>query len=178
VLTAHGPYRAWASWLEAFGRGEDLPNRHLVPLDEHLGVAMRERLLDRLAAAFRARADIWADMLRRHLAAGAIREPRELGATLVAARARLQPLRALAADLRLPEEVRTALTDALREMVAEAQRSLESSARREPRGAEELIAVIRENHLSAALSVPIHPAGPAAQGRPQPPPPVGRRVIL
>jgi hypothetical protein len=176
VFSAHGPYAAWASWLEAFSRGEDLPDRHLAPVDEQLGVEMRGRLLVRLEAAFRARAQLWADVLRRQLDAGALRGLSEVATTLVAARNRLQPLRRLAADPRLPEEVRSALTDALRTMVNEAQESLEQSARRQPRGAEQLLALMRENNLPAALTVPTSAGVALPPSAPASPP--GRRVIF
>jgi hypothetical protein len=177
MLSAHGPYAAWASWLDAFARGEDLPLHHLVPIDDELGAHMRGRLLVRLEAAYRARAGLWADALRRHLAAAPTRAPGDLRPVLVAARNRLQPLRALAADPRLPGELRTALADALRAMVAEAQESLENSARRQRQGAAEILAVIRENHLLAALTAPTATGttpGPQIQN----PTPAGRRVIL
>lgn len=177
VLSAHGPYAAWASWLDAFARGEDLPLHHLVPIDEELGAHMRGRLLVRLEAAFRARANLWADALRRHLAAAPAREPADLRPVLVAARNRLQPLRALAADPRLPDDLQAALADALRAMVAEAQESLENSARRQRQGAAEILAVIRENHLLAALTAPTA-TGTTAGPQSQSPFPAGRRVIL
>ena len=176
MLSAHGPYAAWASWLEAFSRGEDLPDRHLAAVDDQFGAQMRGRLLVRLEAAFRARAELWAAVLQRHLDAGPLRGPSELATTLVAARNRLQPLRRLSADPRLPEEVRSALADALRKMVNEAQESLERSARRQPHGAEQLIAAMRENNLPAALTAP--PSAPAAARPATPAPPVGRRVIF
>ena len=133
-------------------------------------------LLVRLEAAFRARAELWAAVLHRHLDAGPLRGPNELATTLVAARNRLQPLRRLSADPRLPEEVRSALADALRKMVNEAQESLERSARRQPHGAEQLLAVMRENNLPAALTAP--PSAPGAARPATPAPPVGRRVIF
>ncbi len=169
MLTVPGPYAAWASWLDAFAAGADLPSRHLTPVDEHLGPQMQERLLRRVAAAFEARARIWGDTLRRHLSAGVVREPAELGALLVAARGRLRPLRALAADTRLPPEVRTNLRDALEELLRSAQDNLEHSVRRRPHGAERLLAIVRENSLLA---------GPPPPRAPVDPPPVGRRVIL
>jgi hypothetical protein len=176
VVSAHGPYAAWASWLDAFSRGENLPDRHLMAVDEQFGAHMRSRLLARLEAAFRARAELWAQTLRRQLDAGPLRGPSELATTLVAARNRLQPLRAVAGDPRLPEEVRTALADALRKMVNEAQESLERSARRQPHGAEQLLAVMRDNNLPAALTAPSPRAD--AHRAAAPGPPVGRRVIF
>ena len=176
MLSAHGPYAAWASWLDAFARGEDLPLHHLVPIDDDLGAHMRGRLLVRLEAAFRARAGLWADALRRHLAAAPASAPGDLRPVLVAARNRLQPLRALAADPRLPDDLKAALADALRAMVAEAQESLENSARQERQCTAELLAVVRENHLLAALTSPAPAVVPHPSG--QVPFPAGRRVIL
>lgn len=173
MLTTPGPYAAWASWLDAFARGEDLPDHHLPPVDEQLGPHMQQRLLQRVAAAFQARARIWNETLRRHLAASAARDPAELGALLVAARGRLQPLRELAASSRLPSEVRQSLHDALSEMISGAQQNLEHSVRRQPHDAERLLAIARENSLAGALKPPRMPAH-----RTQPPPAAGRRVIL
>jgi hypothetical protein len=174
VLTTPGPYAAWVSWLDAFARGEDLPNQHLCAVDEQLGPHMQQRLLRRVAAAFEARARVWNETLGRHLAASVAREPAELGALLVAARSRLQPLRELTTESRLPAEVRQRLSDALSEMIKGSQQNLEHSVRRAPQGAERLLAVARENSLAGALTSPRMPAH-----RTQPPPPAaGRRVIL
>lgn len=173
MLTAPGPYAAWASWLDAFARGEDLPSHHLSPVDQQLGPHMQQRLLQRVAAAFQTRARMWNETLRRHLAASADRDPTEFGALLVAARGRLQPLRELSTNSRLPSEVRQSLHDALSEMVSGAQENLEHSARRAPHDAERLLAIARENSLAGALKSPRMPAH-----RTQPPPAAGRRVIL
>jgi hypothetical protein len=85
----------------------------------------------RVAAAFEARARTWKETLRRHLAAGVARDPAELGALLVAARGRLQPLRELTTNSRLPAEVQQRLHDALSEMISGAQQNLEHSVRRQ-----------------------------------------------
>jgi hypothetical protein len=174
VRTIPGPYAAWVSWLDAFARGEDLPNQHLSTVDEQLGPHMQQRLLRRVAAAFEARARLWNEALSRHLAAGVAREPAELGVLLVAARGRLQPLRELSTDSRLPAEVRQSLHDALSGMIRGSQQNLEHSVRRQPQDAERLLAIARENSLAGALT---SPRMPAHRTQP-PPPPAGRRVIL
>lgn len=174
VRTAHGPYAAWASWLDAFGRGEDLPSGHLTVVDEQLGPQMAGRLLARLETAYRCRAEHWSDTLRRHLDAGPLGSPEQLAAVLVAARGRLRPLSALAADPRLPELVRTSLSTALREMTEQAQDSLERAVRRRPVGAERLLCTVRENRLTA----PPPPVAPPVRPGSAPSHPVGRRVIL
>lgn len=174
MRTAHGPYAEWVSWLDAFGRGEDLPSGHLIAVDERLGPQMVGRFLNRLEAAFRVRAERWGDTLRRHLDAAPLSSPTELAAILVAARGRLRPLAALAADPRLPEQVRTSLSTALRDMTEQAQDSLEQSVRRKSAGAETLIATVRENRLTAfPPTAPPSPGSPGAL-----PPHAGRRVIL
>jgi hypothetical protein len=176
MTAAHGPYASWASWLDAFGRGEDLRSEHLVTLDERVGPHMQQRLLQRVAAAFEARAQLWADRLRRRLGAGALRSHAELAYALVNARGGLAPLLRLADDARLPEPVRTELRAALRTMVDNAQRSLEDSVRVGQGGSEPLVAVIRENSLVAALTARPAPTG----GRPAADPPAvtGRHLIL
>lgn len=175
MVAAHGNYAAWAAWLEAYGRGTDLPSRHLTAIDDGLGPHMQERLLLRIKAAFEERTRLWSETLRRHLESGAVREVRELGAALVAARGRLQPLRLLTTDPRLPEPVRSGMRDALAEMLRSSQDSLENSVRRQPRDSERLLAVVRENTLTAALDPPVLP--PARTGSALPPP-AGRQVII
>ncbi|OJY45944.1 hypothetical protein [Pseudonocardia sp. 73-21] len=171
ALGAPGDYAVWASWLDAFGRGEDLPDIHLTPVDERMGPHMQERLLRRVVAAFEARAQRWSDTLGRHLASGAVGRPAELAAALVAARGRLRPLHRLAADPRLPDAVRTSLAGALAQLLNSTQDSLERSARDHPATAQQLLSIVRANTLLAGHPVPSRPAGQAL-------PPVGRRVIL
>lgn len=174
MVGAHGDYAAWAAWLEAFARGTDLPSRHLVIIDDDLGPHMQERLLLRLKEAFEERARLWSETLRRHLASAAVREVRELGAVLVAARGRVRPLLLLTTDTRLPQPVRSGMHEALTHLLRSSQDSLENSVRRQPRDAQRLLAVVRENALPAALDPPaLRPVRAAAA-----PPPAGRRVII
>lgn len=174
MVGAHGDYAAWAAWLEAFAQGTDLPSRHLAVIDDHLGPHMQERLLLRLKAAFEERARAWSETLSRHLASALVRDVRELAAALVAARGRLQPLRLLTIDTRLPESVRDGMRDALAELLRSSQDSLENSVRRRPRDSERLLAVVRENALPAALHPPVLRRARAAAA----PPPPGRRIII
>jgi hypothetical protein len=154
VLGVPGEYAAWASWLDAFGRGEDLPDAHLAPVDERMGPHMTERLLRLLAAAFETRGKRWGDLLTRHLASETVRRPSELAAALVAARGRLRPLRRLAEDRRLPEQVRAELAKSLEQMTRTAQDSLEQSARRQAGGSEQILAVVRSNSLLVRAANP------------------------
>lgn len=172
VLGAPGGYEAWASWLDAYALGEDLPSAHLPPVDERLGPHMQERLLRRVAAAFETRARRWGDTLTRHLSSATVRQPAELAAALVAARGRLRPLHSLAADLRLPEELRAEMAGELSRMLQESQDGLERSARRQLGSAEQLLAVLRSNSLLAT------PPAPQCSNPVRPACPPGRRVIL
>ena len=171
MLGVPGQYAAWASWLDAFGRGEDLPDTHLTPIDERMGPHMMERMLRLLAAAFEARAKRWGDLLTRHLASETVRRPSELSAALVAARGRLRPLRRLADDRRLPEQVRAELAKSLVQMLSTAQDSLEQSARRQAGGSEQLLALVRTNSLLVAPPPAATTPIPSAR-------PTVRRVIL
>lgn len=172
VLGAPGEYQAWASWLDAYARGEDLPSTHLAPVDERMGPHMQERVLRRVTVAFETRARRWGETLTRHLGSATVGRPAELAASLVAARGRLRPLWILAADQRLPEPVRATMTEALTAMLRETQDGLERSARRRLGSTDLLLAVLRENNL---LAVP----SPSPRSTPSPPPgPPGRRVIL
>lgn len=166
-----GGYASWAGWLDAFARGEDRPTTGLVPVDESLGPAMSARLLNRIAAAFTRRTGLWSHTLDRRISAATrLGGLAELGATLVAARAGLRPLWALADSALLPAELRSELRRALTEMLEQSQRSLEDSARREL-GGEELLAVLREHRLTVAAP-PVPPSTPVPARAP------GRRVIL
>jgi hypothetical protein len=166
VHAVSGPYAAWASWLTAFGRGEDLSADQLVPVDEDMGPHMQSRVLQRLNEAFVARQRVWDQALVRDLDADGLS-----ALTLVAARIRLRPLVALTRNPLLPDTVRTALRDALTETVRSAQRSIEDSVRRQPGAVDRLLGVVRENALTAALSEPPPVTAPRAG-------PAGRTVIL
>jgi hypothetical protein len=168
VLT--GGYASWVGWLDAFARGEDRPASDLVPVDESLGPAMFGRLLQRVSAAYTARAGLWSTTLDQRIAAAASGGISELGAVLVNARGTLRPLWAFADSPLLPAAVRTEMRRALTEMLAEAQRSLEDSARRQL-GGEEVLAVLREHRLTVVEApAPVPPPVAASGG--------GRRVIL
>lgn len=172
-----GEYAAWVSWLDAFAVGTDLPDGHLPPVGEAMGPHMQSRVIERLARSFEARAARWAHALQRDL--DTVRaDPMTLAVALVAARGRLGPLTALAADTRLADDVRDELRSALESLVGSAQDSLDDSVRRS-RDPLPLQAVVRDNDLRRAFAPPPAPALP--ERRPDDPAPVpsrGRRVIL
>lgn len=165
-----GPYAAWSSWLEAFGRGEDLPNAHLVPVTDELGPHMQARVLHRLNEAFVARQQRWVEAFVRDRDA-APPTPFSLATNLVHARVRLRPLVALTRNELLPGNVRDALRDALAEAVRSSQRNLEDSVRRLPHDADVLLTTIRDNTLVSALREPVQTNENQTR-------PVGRGVIL
>jgi hypothetical protein len=165
MLGAPGAYAAWVGWLEAFGRGEDLPAGHLQPVDIRLGPQMFDRLLGHVTQAFRERQRRWNDVLARDL--GTLKpEVTAIEVMMTSARTRLAPLRAFAEHRAFPEDVRQLLRDGLAETVRSAQKTLEDSARHAPF---EVQSAIRRN----VLTVPITPPSPANPG-----PGPGRRVIL
>jgi hypothetical protein len=160
-----GPYAAWASWLTAFGRGEDLATTHLAPVGDEMGPHMQARILRRLNEAFVARQRRWEEALDRDLDVTGLTP-----LSLVDARTRLRPLVALTRNGLLPENVRTALREALAETIRSAQRGLEDAVRRQ-RSADHLLGILRTNTLTAALAEP-PTAGAESHG------PAGRTVIL
>lgn len=166
-----GGYAAWVAWLDAFGRGEDRSVDDLVPVDESLGPAMFGRLLQRISAAYTARAALWSRTLDQRIAvATEVGGTHELAAALINGRGSLRPLWTLADLPLLPGELRAELRRALTDMLAEIQRSLEDSARRQP-GGEEVLGVLREHRLTVV-------APPVSVLHSNPARPVGRRVIL
>ncbi|WP_447007204.1 hypothetical protein ACRAKI_12340 [Saccharothrix isguenensis] len=166
-----GPYAAWTSWLEAFGRGEDLPSGHLPAMTTDLGPDMTERLFNQVVQAFQHRQRRWHQTLQRDMRAvtatpaGATTS---IAAALRNARGLLSPLRELAELPQFPAELRDSLRDALADTVRSAQRALEDSVRDAPAAFQ---AAIRANSLIPGLTRP-RPAPPA------PRPASGRRVIL
>lgn len=165
-----GPYAAWASWLAAFGRGEDLPITHLVPIGDEMGPDMQARLLRRLNEAFVARQDMWHGAFNRDQDTMGM-TPLSLGTNMIQARVRLRPLVDLVRNDLLPAPVRAALADALAKAVRSTQRSLLDSVRRLPHGADVLHATVMDNDLTAALTAPSRVDGPGDR-------PVGRTIIM
>ncbi|SFW92117.1 hypothetical protein [Amycolatopsis australiensis] len=171
MYRAPGPYAAWVRWLEAFGRGEDLPSAHLVAVGIELGPQMLERLSRHLAEAFHARQRRWSDALIRDqqmLLADPARAVTAIAVIMADARKRLGPLVALTTHPALPADLKESLTAALQETVRSSQQSLEDSARDAPA---ELRNAIRQNSLVPALAR-------TAAARPSGGSPTRRRVIL
>jgi hypothetical protein len=170
VLGAPGSYAAWVTWLEAFGRGEDLPDRHLQRVDGQLGPQMFERLLSHVNTAFRERQRRWNDVLVRDLRAlspSSADAVTAIEVMMTSARTRLASLRAFADHPAFPEDLRQLLRDALADTVRSAQTTLEDSTRRAPF---EVQSAVRRNTMTVPLT---RPTGPT-----QPGPPPGRRVII
>ncbi|PRY34269.1 hypothetical protein [Umezawaea tangerina] len=171
MLRTPGPYAAWKSWLEAFGRGEDLPFDHLPVIDEKMGPEMADRLLRQVAEAFHQRQRRWSEALRRDqqlLTMDPARAATTIAVVLGNARTLLAPLRDLTEHPRFPAELRKSLAEALEQTVRSAQRSLEDSARHAPI---ELQSAIRMNSLVPALTRKRPPARTPGTT-------TGRRVIL
>lgn len=171
-VSVPGNYEAWVSWLDAYARGEDLPNTHLLPLDDEMGPHMLSRLIDRVARAFEARTARWNATLQRDVTAGATGGHTALAAALVAARGRLAPLVALSRSPLLPSDLRANMASSLESALRSVQESLEDSAHR-GRDREMMLALVRDNCLLATLSPPSLPRAPTPRS-----PAPGRRVIL
>jgi hypothetical protein len=166
VRPVPGPYAAWASWLTAFGCGEDLPDTHLVPIGDEMGPGMQARLLQRVDAAFVARQELWVRAFARDRDAAELTRLR-LASILVAARGRLRPLVDLSRSELLPAPARAALADALEHAVRSTQDSLEDAVR----NAAVPLGIVRDNTLVAALTAPSRVDRPER-------PPTGRGIIL
>lgn len=160
------PYAAWADWLDAFGRGVDLPGTHLIAVSDDMGPDMQVRVLRRLNEAFVARQELWVQAFMRDQD---VLEPTPLAlaTNMIQARARLRPLVELTRNGLLPEVVRTALEDALATAVRSSQKNLLDAVRHE----DVLLTVVRDNDLTAALTAPSRAT--ASEHRP-----AGRTVII
>jgi hypothetical protein len=170
MLRTPGPYAAWVSWLDAFGRGEDAPSGHLTPVDQGLGPEMLARLTAHVATAFHDRQRRWSAALVRDqqlLLADPANAGTAIAVILHNARTLLAPLVAFTALAVFPAQLRENLRTALEQTVRSAQQSLADSAREAP---EQLRNAIAANSLLPALT---RPSTAAHTG----PPPV-RRVIL
>ncbi|MFD9736270.1 hypothetical protein [Umezawaea sp. NPDC059074] len=171
MLGAPGPYAAWVSWLEAYGRGEDLPIGHLAPIDPRMGPEMFERLMAQVDKAFTARQRRWTEALGkdlRGLSGDPVNGVSAVAVVLNNARRRLGPLRAFTEHPAFTSEMQESLRDSLKKTVKSAQESLVKTTKYAPF---ELRAAVRDNDLLRALPSP--PAVPLTQAPPQ-----GRRVIL
>lgn len=163
-------YGAWSAWLDAFARGDDLPAGALAPVDDRLGPHVQERVVRRIQEAFEARQALWLATFQRRLSVTSPSDQvTELASAMIAARRRALPLRTLARSPLLPDDVRTALTDALTTMLRSTQQSIADSLRH---ARPEVQAAVRDNSLLRALTVEV------AAPPPTPPARSGRRVIL
>jgi hypothetical protein len=164
------PYAAWADWLAAFGRGQDLPTTHLLALGDSMGPDMYSRVLYRLNEAFVARQELWVEAFVRD-SAMLDRTPLALATNMIQARARLRPLVDLTRNELLPEPVREVFAEALTDVVDSMQENLANSVRQSAHGADTLLTVVRDNDLTAALTAPSRVDVPETR-------PSGRTVIM
>jgi hypothetical protein len=174
-MTLVSDYAAWAAWLEGFGRGEAETCAALPPMHgDELGAPAAQRFAQRCGEALDARLLVWAKGLDRDM--GRAQDAQQLRLCLIHARRRLLPIRALTESPLLLEELRTGLGQALYEAVQRVQEDLvRQAARAHPGAREEMIRVVRDVPLRAALDqelVPSAATAPVADDRTRP------RVIL
>ena len=155
-VPATSGYQEWAEYLERWSEGGQVDSAALGPLDEdaYAGDTWK-RLTERFTGALSRRLELWEVSLNRAL--GAAADEVEFGRALQQSRAGLRAIRALAADERLPEHLRTGLTGTVDGAVNGTQEQLEESADRlrgtgdGNRRAEARRRTVRENPLTAVI---------------------------
>src|SRR4051794_38856417 len=121
------PYGRWCAWLTAFSTGSDEPVDGLRAMDpEALGGTVCARLATRCADAFQARLALWLRAFQHD--AGGVASLEAYERAVGAARHRLAPIRAFVSSPLLTEELRIALSDALRDNLSSFQSTLEGDA--------------------------------------------------
>lgn len=175
MIRVPGGYAAWSSWCEAFGRGEDLPTAHLVPVFDGSGAELQVRVVRLVGRAYEQRRDRWTEQLRRDLELTDLSRPGALAQVLVTARSRLAPLVRLTRSALLSGELRDELAADLRTAVGRVQDELERMARRDPATEQLALPAVRQCSLIAGLNsddpAPVNAGDPVARH-------TGRRVIL
>lgn len=176
-----GPYEQWVARLQAWSRDPATPLDDLPPLtDATFDSDTYLRLVTRVQDAIAAFMTLWQAEASRAFSRAS--STYLLAQEMVRLRHLLEPRRALATHPSWPEEIRKALTDALRLDLDELQRGLEemgghSSARGslDRKYTDEIVAVLRQHSLTQILP-PAQPAAP--QVTPGPLPRSARRILF
>ncbi|HWG28498.1 hypothetical protein [Actinospica sp.] len=155
-VPATSGYQEWAAYLERWSEGGQVDPSALGPLDQEAfaGDTWR-RLTDRFTGALSRRLELWQASLGRSTSAAA--DEFEYGRALQQSRTGLRAIRTLAADERLPEELRTGLTGIVDGAVTSMQEQLEKRVDRlrgtgdANRRAEARLRTLRENPLTAVI---------------------------
>ena len=182
-----GPYQAWAVRLEQWAHDPRTSLDGLPTLtEETFRTETYLRLVDRANDALSTFMDGWSNQLAA--AFGRARDTHELAAEMVRLRHLLEPRLRLAEHPAWPEPVRQALVEGLRKDLASLQTSIEQSvARTSARGhwdrtaADEQVAVVRRNPLTALMEPPTPDPVLGAPSTPAllpPPPRAARRIIF
>ena len=150
-----GAYDEWAAYLEAWGRGETPDGSALPALDpKDFAGDTWARLMGRLTDAIGARLESWQQALVRATNA-AMRDEFEFGRALQQSRDGVHPIRALATDPRLPEQVRERLAETVDRQLEQMQQRLEEDTQRQrdrgdsARLVEARLRTLRDNALTA-----------------------------
>jgi hypothetical protein len=154
----HGTYQEWAEYLDLWGRNEPTDSSAPGPLypDDFAGDTL-ERLVNRIFDAINQRLQTWQGTLSRSTDA-AFGDEFEFGRALQQGRDGLHPIRALAADERFPEELRTRLTENVDNQIRQIQKQLEDNTLRQrdrgdsARFVEARLLTLRSNALTAVIT--------------------------
>lgn len=181
MVSATGDYATWAAWLDRFGRGVVHDPSALPRIrGEELGGPAAARLTQRCHAALDARLTGWTQRLSRDIANAGSAQGLEI--VLKDARAQLLELRRLAEAPNLFEELRSSLSETLRDAVERAQGELDRNAR-EGHGAERetLVRIVGGLRLTGVFDVPLQASSTTATPSTSLPdltrPPRARRLI-
>lgn len=182
-----GPYQAWATRLEQWAHDPSTSLDGLPTLtEETFGTATYLRLVERANDALSAFMDGWSKQLAASFARA--RNLHELAAEMVHLRHLLEPRLRLAEHPAWPDPVRQGLVEGLRTDLASLQAEIEQIvARTSARGrwdraaADEQVAVVRRNPLTALMAPPVPDPvlGASSASVSVPPPPrAARRIIF
>lgn len=164
---AGGHYRAWAEFLDRWGKGEQNDPGQLPQLTatDFAGDSW-ERLTNRITGAISQRLESWGRALTQAMAQA--RDEFTVARCLGHARWELAAIRAVAGHPGLPDGLRDRLVEMVDRQVRSAQQSLEDQVvdlRRDGvdrRLVETRLRTLRDNPLTA-LPVQPHPSAPAAE---------------
>jgi hypothetical protein len=154
----HGGYDEWAEYLAGWGDGGEPDGSALRPLDPKVFASDTwRRITDRFTDALARRLEGWHQAFAK-AAANAMRDEFEYGRALQQGRDGLIPVLKLAGDARLPEELRTGLTNMVESKITDMQRQLERDIERQrdrgdsARVVESRLRTLRDNPLTAVVT--------------------------
>ncbi|MFY1635073.1 hypothetical protein ACN27F_17665 [Solwaraspora sp. WMMB335] len=170
-----GHYRAWAEFLDRWGRAEPVDPGQLPQLtDTDFTGDSWERLVNRITGAISQRLESWAKALTRAMTQA--RDEFTVARCLAHARWELESVRALAGHSGLPDGLRERLVELVERQARSAQQSLEEQVDRlrrdgvDRRVVETRLRTLRDNPLTVrpATPQPMPPGRSRQQHQPAP----------